>query len=204
MFCRLSGWTVLKWYWLTFWHPSGRLDAVPPHWMCRFHRTSAAPDDPTPCRNPISLPCGCVYCISLNIYRLEKYLYANLTGWMRLCFFFLSCAKCLYDVPFLEWYVHFRLNVTYRLCWVYSCMEGNWICQKILNMHSRSAVAYSRGGRMGATLLSHLLQGTPIGLPLKTGVDTGCSDHLNTYVWGSQSVFFSTEISRFILLLLTQ
>jgi hypothetical protein len=48
----------------------------------------------------------------------------KLTSWMRLCFF-LSSKKCLYDVPFLKWYLHFMLNVTSRLCWVYRCMEGN-------------------------------------------------------------------------------
>lgn len=29
MFCRLSGWIALKWYWLKFWHPTGRHLAPP-------------------------------------------------------------------------------------------------------------------------------------------------------------------------------
>jgi len=41
----------------------------------------------------------------------------------------------------------------------------------------------------------------PVGLPVKKGIDTGCCDLCNNYVRGSQSVFFSIAISRFILLL---
>jgi len=71
-------------------------------------------------------------------------------------------------------------------------------------MHSQSTVRTAMEGTWELPNIVTCYREHPVGLPVKEGINTGCSDHFNNYVRGSQFVFFSTAISRFIFLLPTQ
>lgn len=208
MFCRLSGWTVLKRYWLKFGHPTGRHLAPPlggssVTFYVDVARTVYPNVRGTRRSYTVSQPkkSALWMCLLYFVKHLpgRKVFLFQLAGWMKLCP--PPCTKCLYDMPFLKWYVHFILNVTSRLCWVYRCMEGNEICPKILICIPSQQVCTAVEGTWELPYIVTCYREHPVGIPLKKGIDTGWSDHFNNYVRGSPSVFYSTAISRFILLL---
>jgi hypothetical protein len=127
MFCRLSGWIMLKWCWLKFWHPTGRHLASPlgcSSVALNVEVARTVPPNVSGTRWPYTVSQPKKSALWMCLLYFVKYLPGRkvylfkLTGWMRLWFFifvyqiFVWCAVFKVTCTFYtERYVPVMLSV---------------------------------------------------------------------------------------------